>query len=65
MGDVAFPTALDRERARRLHRDAWDESEHYWAADETAAACRARGIELEFTPVSSCGGVFSFAGPKT
>jgi putative AdoMet-dependent methyltransferase len=58
IGDVAFPTVAAREQARERWRSLWDETEHYWAADEAREACAHVGIGLEYRQVSSCGGVF-------
>ena len=58
IGDVAFPTVVAREQARKRWRDRWDPDEHYWAADETRVACREAGLSLVYRQVSDCGGVF-------
>jgi predicted TPR repeat methyltransferase len=55
VGDVAFATADAR---RQSGAESWDEDEHYWAADETMAACAGTGLEVMFEPVSWCTGVF-------
>jgi len=55
IGDVAFATAVAR---RQSGAEAWDEDEHYWAADETMAACAGTGLEVICEPVSWCTGVF-------
>lgn len=60
IADVAFPTAADRDAARRRWSATWDATEHYWAADETIAALRGSSVEAAFTPVSCCAGVFVF-----
>jgi putative AdoMet-dependent methyltransferase len=60
VGDIAFPTAKDREEAHQRLIGQWDNDEFYWAADETAVACRHVGLESRYTQVSSCGGVFAF-----
>lgn len=57
VGDVFFPDAKIRDRARHRWRDVWDPDEHYWAADEAVAALRGRGLEGAFEQVSECGGV--------
>ena len=36
VGDIAFPSMRALKAA---HADTWDEEEHYWAAEETIAAC--------------------------
>jgi putative AdoMet-dependent methyltransferase len=58
IGDVAFLSAEDREAAHRKWTDLWDEHEHYWAADETIAACTKHRLRIRYEQVSICGGVF-------
>ncbi len=58
VGDVAFETARIREEAHRRWAKLWDEEEHYWAADEAIVACEQVGLQMSYTQVSSCGGVF-------
>lgn len=55
VGDVAFATAAVR---RQSGAEAWDEDEHYWAADETMAACAGTGLKVTFKLISWCTGVF-------
>jgi cyclopropane fatty-acyl-phospholipid synthase-like methyltransferase len=57
IGDVAFESVQARTDAGADH---WDEEEHYWAADETQAACTPTGLRFTYTQVSSCGGVYVF-----
>ena len=59
IGDVAFPTAEARERARRQWTDAWDDEEHYWAGDEALRACATVGLQATYEQISSCGGIFA------
>ena len=58
IGDIAFPTAKEREEAHRRWSARWDEEEHYWAADEAIAACERAGLHARYVQISSCGGVF-------
>jgi putative AdoMet-dependent methyltransferase len=58
VGDVSFPTVAAREQAHQERIERWDEDEWYWAADETKRACGQFGLELTYTQVSSCGGVY-------
>ena len=58
IGDIAFESVQARTDAGA---DDWDEEEHYWAADETRAACAAAGLCFTYTQVSGCGGVYVFA----
>jgi cyclopropane fatty-acyl-phospholipid synthase-like methyltransferase len=57
IGDIAFASAQARTDAGADH---WDEDEHYWAADETIAACGRGRFQVAYTQVSHCGGVFVF-----
>jgi cyclopropane fatty-acyl-phospholipid synthase-like methyltransferase len=57
VGDIAFESAQARTDAGADH---WDEEEHYWAADETRAACTGTELRFSYTQVSSCGGVYVF-----
>lgn len=58
IGDVAFAGASARDAAHRRWSDGWDESEHYWAADEAVAAVEKLGLRAEYEQVSDVGGVF-------
>ena len=60
VADIAFPNADILEAAHERWRDVWNESEHYWAADEALAACKGAGLAGSFEQVSLCGGVFTF-----
>jgi putative AdoMet-dependent methyltransferase len=64
IGDVAFPTREERERAHERWIELWDEDEYYWAADETRVACEEIGLICTYTQISSCGGVFSITGAR-
>ena len=57
VGDITFESAQARTDAGAEH---WDEEEHYWAADETLAACTPAGLRFTYTQVSRCGGVYVF-----
>ena len=60
VADIAFPTALARAEAARRLAPYWDDDESYWAADETLAAGQDLGLQVTYTQVSFCGGVFVF-----
>ena len=62
IGDVAFATVGARDAAREEFRETWDDTEHYWAADETKRAAAGHGLRVVFHPVSRCGGVFVVMG---
>jgi len=59
IGDVAFRTTAAREEARSRWEDLWDDEEHYWAADEAAAAFERAGFRLTYRQMSGCGGVLA------
>ena len=58
VGDIAFPTVQEREKAKTTWKDDWDEDEYYWAANETITACQQAHLAVEYTQISSYGGVF-------
>jgi putative AdoMet-dependent methyltransferase len=58
IGDIAFPSAVIRTEAQARWKNRWDEDEYYWAADETSIACQSVGLNVKFTQISSCAGVF-------
>jgi cyclopropane fatty-acyl-phospholipid synthase-like methyltransferase len=57
IGDIAFESVQARTDAGAEY---WDEEEHYWAADETRAACAPVGLRFTYTQVSRHGGVYVF-----
>jgi putative AdoMet-dependent methyltransferase len=59
IADIAFLTVAARERAHQKWADLWDETEHYWAADETMAAAAGLELNLNYRQLSSCGGIFT------
>lgn len=61
IGDIAFPTAEMRAAAHQRWETWWDEDEAYWAADETTAALSSLGLDVAYTQVSACAGVFTLA----
>lgn len=63
VGDICFPTAGEREEARRTWNERWDEDEHYWAADEAVEALGRGGLKAEHCQVSECGGVLMIDKP--
>ena len=72
VGDISFASVGTRDEAesrlrgtwdeekRSWRGSVWDEDEHYWAADETVAACGEGRFLVTYTQVSGCGGVFVF-----
>lgn len=61
MADIGFATVADRDAAHATWRDAWDEDEHYWAADETLPRLQERGFIADWHQVSPVAGVCQIA----
>jgi putative AdoMet-dependent methyltransferase len=62
IGDIAFPTRADLDRARVETGDEWEE-EYYWVAGETREALEPSGWRVNFYPVSFCAAVFLLTPP--
>ena len=60
IADIAFASRHDRALAYELLKHLWDETEHYWAADETREVL-SEDITMTYEQVSSCAGVFVFS----
>ena len=58
IADIAYPDQAARAQAQAHWGRLWGEDEHYWAADETIAACRTIGASCTYYQASSCAGVF-------
>ena len=58
VADIAYPDQTARTQAGAYWGRLWSDTEHYWAADETIAACKAIGLSCTYQQVSSCAGVF-------
>lgn len=58
IADVAYPDRAARTQAQAHWGRLWGEGEHYWAADETIAACQAIALHCTYRQVSTCAGVF-------
>jgi putative AdoMet-dependent methyltransferase len=57
IGDIAFPTASDRQRVKEELADIW-EDEYYWVTVEARDALEPVGWKLEYVQVSFCAGVY-------
>jgi putative AdoMet-dependent methyltransferase len=64
IGDIAFPSQQVLEQAREHWLNRWDETEHYWVADEMIMACEQAGLHVNYKQVSSCGGIFVIKGDQ-
>ena len=62
IGDIAFPTVSDLNRARVEAGDEWEE-EFYWTTEKTRAVLEPAGWSLEFQQLSFCAGVYVFTPP--
>ena len=59
IADVSFVSGRDLTEARDRFRQAWDDDEYYWAADETISKLTDAGLCCRYKQVSICGGVFT------
>jgi putative AdoMet-dependent methyltransferase len=59
IGDVAFPDGKSRDDCHEAWRAAWDEDEHYWAADAIRIPLEDAGFAVAYEQVSFCGGVLA------
>ena len=60
IADISYPDCTARSQARADWGRLWSETEYYWAADETIAACHSIGLGCSYHQVSSCAGIFVF-----
>jgi putative AdoMet-dependent methyltransferase len=58
IADIAYPNQARRAEAQAHWGSLWSEAEHYWAGDETIAACKAIGLVCSYEQISSCAGIF-------
>jgi len=57
IGDIAFQDRAALEAVKMAAGDEW-EDEFYWVVDETIPALQVIGMQVEYTQISSCAGVF-------
>ncbi len=62
VGDIAFADSAQRAAIRSTLADRWDESEHYFAAQDLLQRLAARDIAGDYRQVSMCAGIFTFDG---
>ena len=60
VGDISFETVRARDAARKAWRAVWDESEHYWVAEEILPVLERRGFKTSYVQVSFCAGIYTF-----
>ncbi len=58
VGDISFQTAGARNVAYRRWQDVWDESEHYWVAEDALPELQNAGLHVFYRRVSFCAGVY-------
>ena len=59
VGDISFATAEARAAAWEKWRGVWDESEHYWVAEEALPLLEQQGFKADYVQVSFCAGVYT------
>ena len=58
IGDISFGTARALAAARREWENVWDDSEHYWVAEDALLALKKLGFNVSYVQVSFCAGVY-------
>ncbi len=58
MGDISFQTVVSRDVAYRQWGSVWDESEHYWVAEDALPELQNAGLHVVYRQVSFCAGVY-------
>ena len=58
LGDISFQTVASRDAAYRQWRRVWDESEHYWVAEDAVPKLQGAGFSVVYRQVSFCAGVY-------
>ncbi|GAB6146207.1 class I SAM-dependent methyltransferase [Desulfocicer niacini] len=61
IADIAFPSAAARDAAAETWRDTWDDTEHYWVAEEMLEVIEGAGFKMQFQQVSSCANIFQLS----
>lgn len=59
VGDISFETAASRDVAQQQWQKVWDESEHYWVAEDALPVLQKEGFKVSYQQLSSCGGVYA------
>ena len=59
IGDISFPNSEIREMAHERWKQLWDETEHYWSAEEMKEKLEKIGLDVQYQQVSGCAGVYT------
>ena len=59
VGDISFETLTSRDAAQRRWCAVWDESEHYWVAEDALPALQQAGFKVHYRQVSFCAGIYT------
>lgn len=59
VGDISFETAAALGAAKRRWETVWDESEHYWVAEEMIPVLERAGFGVRYRQISFCGGIYT------
>lgn len=59
VGDISFGTVAALNAAHEQWNEVWDESEHYWVAEEALPVLVEAGFRMRYTQVSFCGGIYT------
>jgi len=58
VGDISFPTFVERAKARKKLEHVWDDDEFYWAADEFKTIMIGEGFYVGYEQISEYGGIY-------
>ncbi|MGD9676323.1 MAG: class I SAM-dependent methyltransferase [Candidatus Bipolaricaulia bacterium] len=58
IGDVSFATGRALRDAKRVWSRRFDPEEHYWVAEDSAAACEEAGMTTTYEESSPCAGIY-------
>ena len=58
IGDISFQTVVARGAAYGQWQRVWDESEHYWVAEDALPRLEQAGFGAYYRQLSFCGGVY-------
>ena len=58
VADIAFKNRNDLINCCKKYSDVWDDSEHYFVADEFVLSFETKNFEMSYSQISECAGVF-------